>query len=75
MSVSQALPLTAKSDLSKDSIVFLQVQKGVAGSNYVKMLTGKDFILGIGPGDTVNDLKLKLSHREGLPSDQQRFIC
>lgn len=74
MSVSQPLQLIVTTDLSKESIVFLQVRKGVAGSINVRTLTGKDIILGIGPGDTVIDLKMKIQDLEGIPPDLQRLI-
>lgn len=75
MSVLQPLPMTATTDLTKDSIVFLQVRGGVKGSINVRNLTGKDNIFEIKPGDTVIDLKLKISHREEIPPDQQCLVC
>lgn len=74
MSVSQPLPWTATTDLTKDSIVFLQVREGVAGSINVRNLTGKDTIHEIGPGDTVINLKLKISDRLEIPTDQQCLV-
>lgn len=74
MSVSQPLTLTATTDLTKDSIVFLQVREGVAGSINVRNLTGSDTIHEIGPGDTVIDLKCKISDREEIPPDQQCLV-
>lgn len=75
MSVSQALALTATTDLAKDSIVSLQVREGEAVTINVRSLTGTDFIFEIGPGDTVMDMKLKISDREEIPPDQQCLVC
>lgn len=73
MSVSQPLPLTATTDLSKDSIVFLQVRQGVVSYVHVIARTQEEFFFDIGPGDTVIDLKLKILERKGVPPDQQRL--
>lgn len=74
MSVSQPLTLTATTDLTKDSIVFLQVREGAAGSINVRNPTGSDTIYEIGPGDTVIDLKLKISDRDEIPPDHQCLV-
>lgn len=75
MSVLQPLPMTATTDITKDSIVFLQIREGVVGSINVRNLAGKDNIFEIKPVDTVIDLKLKISDREGIPPDQQCLMC
>lgn len=74
MSVSQPLTLTTTTDLTKDSIVFLQVREGVTRTINIRSLTGSDFISEIGPGDTVIDLKLKISDREEIPPDEQCLV-
>lgn len=74
MSVSQPLTLTATTDLTKDSIVFLQVREGVARSINVRNLTGSASFFEIGPGETVIDLKLKISDREEIPPEEQCLV-
>ncbi|ORY70598.1 ubiquitin-related domain-containing protein, partial [Leucosporidium creatinivorum] len=41
---------------------------------YVKTMTGKTITLAVASANTVNDLKIKIQEKEGIPLDQQRLI-
>ena len=56
--------------------IFLELLPNVLGTMkiYIKTLTGITITISCSPEDTVDDIKIRLQYKEGIPPDMQRLI-
>lgn len=60
--------------IEHESAVHLVVREGDSFEVYVRAPSGRSHVFEVNPGDSVDQLKIKLRDREGIPCDIQQFF-